>query len=178
MVYINSYASMPAYNVEFKISDSFHQQKIEEDEGYSVMTYQSHNIKNDYLTTREPGTKGKSIYIFSLVFGWVFSSQEAKFLNFRSQDPSFFKENPLPRPYFWKPTQHMPTKKSWVPPPQITQRLPLLYLTYVHQLQDLSNKLSIYVTIHNMKLNCGLSVWENAKTSYLKFSVSFEKDCT
>ena len=52
--------------------------------------------------------------IFSLVFGQNFSSQDA---NFHSQDPSFFKEILLPRPYILKPAGHTPTKKSWVPPP-------------------------------------------------------------
>ena len=37
--------------------------------------------------------------------------------NFPSQDPSFFKENPLPRPCLWKPASHIPNKKSWLPPP-------------------------------------------------------------
>ena len=32
-------------------------------------------------------------------------------------DPSFFKENPLPRPYFWKPVWHTPTKKKVECPP-------------------------------------------------------------
>ena len=49
------------------------------------------------------------------IFRKNFSSQDANFLNFCSQDPSFFKENPLPRPYFWKPTRHIPTKKSASP---------------------------------------------------------------
>ena len=57
--------------------------------------------------------------IFSLVFcqNFTFSFQDAKFLNYRSQNPLFFKENQFPRPYFWKPAQHIPTKKSWVCPP-------------------------------------------------------------
>ena len=56
--------------------------------------------------------------IFSLVLGQNFSFQEAKFQNFRSQDPSFFKkkENLLPRPFFWKPVWHIPTKKGECPP--------------------------------------------------------------
>ena len=41
-----------------------------------------------------------------------FSSQDANFQHFYSQDPSFFKENLLPRPYFWKPMWHTPTKKK------------------------------------------------------------------
>ena len=57
--------------------------------------------------------------IFSLVLGQNFSSQDPKFLNFCSQDPSVFKENPLLRPYFWKPLRHIPTKKKKLsaPPP-------------------------------------------------------------
>ena len=62
--------------------------------------------------------------IFNLVFGQDFSSQDANFQNFHYKDPSFFKENPLPRPYFWKSVQHTPTKKkkSWVPPPGMRLR--------------------------------------------------------
>ena len=60
----------------------------------------------------------RKIFHFQPCFGQNFSSQDANFPNFRSLDPSFFKENPLPRPYFWKPVWHTPTKKkSWVPPP-------------------------------------------------------------
>ena len=49
---------------------------------------------------------------FQPCFGQKISSQDANFRNFRSQDRSFFKENPLPRPYFWKPLWHTPTKKK------------------------------------------------------------------
>ena len=49
---------------------------------------------------------------FQPCFGQNLSYQNANFPNFRSQDPSFFKENPLPRPYFWKPVWHPPTKKK------------------------------------------------------------------
>ena len=55
--------------------------------------------------------------IFSLVFGQNFGSQDANFPNFRSLDPSFFKENLLPRLYFWKPVWHTPTKKKVESPP-------------------------------------------------------------
>ena len=52
-------------------------------------------------------------------FGQNFSSQDANFPNFRPLVPSFFKENPLPRPYFWKPVWHTPTeKKVECPPPR------------------------------------------------------------
>ena len=51
---------------------------------------------------------------FQPCFGQNFSSQDP---NFRSQDLSFFKENPLPRPYFWKPVWHTPTKKKVECPP-------------------------------------------------------------
>ena len=59
--------------------------------------------------------------IFSLVFGQNFSSQDAKFLSFCSQDPLFFKEVNLPRPYFWNPTfgthaAHTHQKKVECPP--------------------------------------------------------------
>ena len=62
-------------------------------------------------------SNSSKICIFRLVFGQNCSSQEAKFQNFRSQDPSFFKENLLPRPYFWKPTHTHQKKLS--PPLQI-----------------------------------------------------------
>ena len=57
----------------------------------------------------------RKILDFQPCFGQNFRSQDA---NFCSQDPSLFKENPLPRPYFWKPLWHIPTKKgekNWVP---------------------------------------------------------------
>ena len=61
-----------------------------------------------------PFSNFRKIFNFQPCFGQNFSSQDP---NFRSLDPSFFKENPLPRPYFWKPVWHTPTKKkSWVPP--------------------------------------------------------------
>ena len=66
-----------------------------------------------------PFSNFRKISNFQPCFGQNFSSQDANFPNFRSLDPSFFKENPLPRPYFWKPVWHTPTKKkSWVPPPR------------------------------------------------------------
>ena len=49
---------------------------------------------------------------FQPFFGQNFSSQDANFPNFCSQDPSFLKENPLPRPYFWKPVWQTHTKKE------------------------------------------------------------------
>ena len=59
----------------------------------------------------------RKIFHFQPCFGQNFSSQDANFPNFRSLDPSFFKENPLPRPYFWKPVWHTPTKKKVECPP-------------------------------------------------------------
>ena len=51
--------------------------------------------------------------IFSLVF-----SQNFQLLRCKS---------PLPRPYFWKPVWHIPTKKSWVPPsPRDTVPIPAI----------------------------------------------------
>ena len=64
-----------------------------------------------------PFSNFRKIFNFQLCFGQNFSSQDA---NFRSLDHSFFKENPLPRPYFWKPVWHIPTqKKVECPPPGV-----------------------------------------------------------
>ena len=69
-----------------------------------------------------PFSNFRKIFHFQPCFGQNFSSQDANFQNFCSLDPLFFKENPLPRPYFWKPVWHTPTKKkkkkkkNWVPP--------------------------------------------------------------
>ena len=66
-----------------------------------------------------PFSNFRKIFHFQPCFGQNFSSQAANFPNFRSQDPTFFKENPLPRPYFWKPVWHTPTKNKveCSPPP-------------------------------------------------------------
>ena len=64
-----------------------------------------------------PFSNFRKIFNFQPCFGQNFSSQDANFPNFRSLDPSFFKENPLPRPYFWKPVWHTPTKKKVECPP-------------------------------------------------------------
>ena len=64
-----------------------------------------------------PFSNFRKFFHFQPCFGQNFSSQDVNFPNFRSLDPSFFKGNPLPRPYFWKSVWHIPTKKkSWVPP--------------------------------------------------------------
>ena len=64
-----------------------------------------------------PFSNFRKFFHFQPCFGQNFSSQDANFPNFRSLDPSFFKENPLPRPYFWKPVWHIPTKKKVECPP-------------------------------------------------------------
>ena len=70
-----------------------------------------------------PFSNFRKNFHFQPCFGQNFNSQDANFPNFRSLDPTFFKENPLPRPYFWKPVWHTPTKKkSWVPFRGITVR--------------------------------------------------------
>ena len=52
-------------------------------------------------------------FAFSALFlGQNLSSQNPNLPSFHSQDPLFFKEYLLPRPYFWKPVQHTHTKKS------------------------------------------------------------------
>ena len=48
------------------------------------------------------------LHNYTLIFGQNFNSQDTIFLNFRSQDPLFFKQNPLPRPFFWKSVRHIP----------------------------------------------------------------------
>ena len=76
----------------------------------------------------------RNIFNFQPCFGQNFSSQDA---NFRSLDPSFFKENPLPRPYFWKPVWHTPTKKKIeCPPGQFYPQTKILTVTQcsVHQI--------------------------------------------
>ena len=55
--------------------------------------------------------------IFSLVLAKNFSSLDPHFSKFSFPRPSFFQEDPLFRPYFWKPVCYTPTKKSWVSPP-------------------------------------------------------------
>ena len=65
-----------------------------------------------------PFSNFRKIFNFPPCFGQNFSSQDANFPNFRSLDPSFFKENPLPRPYFWKPMWHIPTKEKVECPPR------------------------------------------------------------
>ena len=62
----------------------------------------------------------EKVYIFEPCFGQNFSSQDANFPNFCSQDSSFFKENLLPRPYFWWRT---PTKKIMSDPPRLVATL-------------------------------------------------------
>ena len=60
-----------------------------------------------------PFSNFRKVFHFQPCFGQNFSSQDANFPNFRSLDPSFFKENLLPRPYFW----NIPTKKKVECPP-------------------------------------------------------------
>ena len=55
----------------------------------------------------------------SLRFWQNFSSKHTNFGENFSQDPSFLRRNLFCKPYFWKPMQRIPTKKSWLslPPP-------------------------------------------------------------
>ena len=71
-----------------------------------------------------PIFKFRKILHFQPCFGQNFSSQDANFPNFRSQDPAFFKENPLPRPYFWKPVWRTSTKKKKLSAPPGTIHIP------------------------------------------------------
>ena len=91
----------------------------------------------------------RKMFHFQPCFGQNFSSQEANFPNFRSQDPSFFKEHPLPRPYFWKPTWHTPIHKitRHVPPKDPTffarfhRKTPIF--TNFHPMTPIFNKLLV-----------------------------------
>ena len=65
-----------------------------------------------------PFSDFRKFFHFQPCFGQNFSSQDANFPKFCSLDPSFFKENPLPRPYFWKPVWHIPIKKKLRSPPR------------------------------------------------------------
>ena len=65
-----------------------------------------------------PFSNFRKIFNFQPCFGQNFSSQDANFPNFHSLDPSFFKENPLLRPYFLKPVWHIPTQKKVECPPR------------------------------------------------------------
>ena len=63
-----------------------------------------------------PFSNFRKIFHFQPFFGQNFSSQDANFPNFRSQDPSFFKENPLLDPTFGNPCgTHPPEKKLNAP---------------------------------------------------------------
>ena len=71
------------------------------------------------------------------------------FPNFHSQDPLFFKENPLPRPYFWKPVWHIPTKikVSASPPPldalSLVQSWAFLHKFSTYAIQEVLGQISI-----------------------------------
>ena len=58
--------------------------------------------------------------IFNHVLAKILALKTQIFPNFRSQDPHFLKENPLPRPYILKPAWHIPTKKKLSAPPGVT----------------------------------------------------------
>ena len=88
------------------------------------------------------------IFHFQHCFGQNFSSQDANFPNFRSLDPSFFKKNPLPRHYFWKPVWHIPTKKNWVPPPR-TNSAPSRSSDQAYCIKGALDKYSIVYFISN-----------------------------
>ena len=55
--------------------------------------------------------------IFSLVLAKIYALKTQTFKIFIPKTPSFFKENPLPRPYFGNPCGTHPPKKVECPPP-------------------------------------------------------------
>ena len=67
---------------------------------------------------------------FKPCFGQNSSSLDLNFSQFSFLRPPFFQENPLPRPYIFKPAWHTPTKKkSWVPPRAVTPLGHHIYVT-------------------------------------------------
>ena len=85
-----------------------------------------------------PFSNFRKVFNFQPCFGQNFSSQDP---NFRSLDPSFFKENPLPRPYFWKPVWHTPTKKKVECPPGLYTCHFFIYMN------------SVNINLHKIKQN-------------------------
>ena len=91
--------------------------------------------------------------IFSLVLVKISALKMQIFQIFRSLDPSFFKENPLPRPYFCKPVWHIPTKKKveCPPPRELSLRnhvLPGVWsLTLISSGRRLSSILVWYISL-------------------------------
>ena len=59
-------------------------------------------------------------------FQFLEKKKTQTFPNFHSQDPLFFKENSLPRPYFWKPVWHIPTKIKLSAPPRCNIFSPIM----------------------------------------------------
>ena len=60
----------------------------------------------------------KFVY-FQPCFGQNSSSLDPNFSKCLFPRPPFCKENPLPRPYIFKPVWHMPTKKKLSAPPPV-----------------------------------------------------------
>ena len=92
-----------------------------------------------------PFSNFRKFFHFQPCFGQNFSSQDANFPNFRSLDPSFFKENPLPRPYFWEPVWHIPTKKKVECPPR---DFVICFEIYAYLLASEKNK-QVFLTSKN-----------------------------
>ena len=62
----------------------------------------------------------KKVLHFQPCFGQNSSSLDPNFSKFLFSRPPFFQENPLPRPYIFKPAWHTPTKKKLsAPPPRV-----------------------------------------------------------
>ena len=64
---------------------------------------------------------------FQPCFGQNSSSLDPNFSKFSFSRPPFFQENPLPRPYIFKPLWHTPTKKKLSAPPPGGKSGMLLY---------------------------------------------------
>ena len=113
-----------------------------------------------------PFSNFRKNFHFQPCFGQNFSCQDT---NFCSLDPSFIKENPLPRPYFWKPVWHTPTKKKWsAPPPDHT----------LHKLPKLGFKRIFSMLAHKVKGDTELGMVDSRFIDSRRHNATFEvTDC-
>ena len=79
---------------------------------------------------------------FQPCFGQNSSSLDPNFSKFSFPRPTFFQENPLPRPYILKPAWHTPTKKKVECPPGLQCSVKSSGFTYkmgiVHTVDDIA----------------------------------------
>ena len=104
-----------------------------------------------------PFSNFRKNFNFQSCFGQNFSSQDANFPNFRSLDPSFFKENPLPRPYFWKPVWHIPIQKKVECPPWGTNIVAVIVYYLVYNYLEVFQFVTV-VSLFKMPEKCRIEI--------------------